>query len=61
MKVTDRTRQRLFIDRHVRDGWEIVNESGGLLWELVRGGRIGKKIQEVKIAPLGYPLLVRIG
>ena len=56
MKVTDATRQHLFIERHVRDGWEIVNESGGQLWELVRGGRTDKKIQEVKNSPARIPL-----
>lgn len=40
--------------REIRDmeraGYERLGEGGGKIWELVRGGRIGHEIIDVKIA-----------
>lgn len=41
-------------------GWERVGEGGGKLWELNRGGRIGQRIVDVKIALDGTSLWVRV-
>lgn len=42
------------------DGWEEVGEGGSRLWELCRGGRWYHQIVDVKIAPSGKALLVKI-
>jgi hypothetical protein len=64
MKVTDLTRSRL-LERRTRrtllaHGFEEVGEGGGRLWELYRGARIGFKITDVRIAPEGRSVFVKI-
>jgi hypothetical protein len=47
-------------NRLLSDGWEMVGENGGLLWQLHRGGRTRSVITDVRIAPGGKELLVKI-
>jgi len=44
----------------IRAGYEEVGEDGGQLWEIYRGFRQGQKIQDVRIAPDGMSLFVKI-
>lgn len=65
MLVTDFTRRELLFRKTRRDlfamGWEEVGEGGGMLWELYRGKRWdGYQIVDVKIAPGGLSLFVKI-
>jgi hypothetical protein len=64
VKVTDRTRTVLRCARIRRklkaEGWEEIDDRGGPLWELYRGGRIGHVITEVMIAPEGRSLFVKV-
>ena len=64
MRVTEMTRSILKARRESRDmrrdGWERVDESGGRLWELNRGSRIGQRIQQVRIAYDGVSLWVKV-
>lgn len=64
MKVTERTRKVLSYRRTIRDlkrdGFEEVGEGGGKLWQIYRGGRQGQKIRDVRIAPDGMSLFVKI-
>lgn len=63
MKVSRFTRGALAIRREHRDltkgGWEHVDERGGRLWELHRGGRLGWRIVECKISADGRTLWVK--
>ena len=65
MIVTDTTRRILYARRETRRllaaGYEHVGESGGRLWELYRGDRVGQRITDVVIAPDGISLFVKIG
>ena len=65
MKVTERTRRILKHRRHSRDmiknGWEIVGDNGGKLWEINRGYRLGQKIIACQISMCGTYLWVKIG
>lgn len=64
MKFTDRTREILACRREdrdmTRDGWERVDESGGMLWQITRGSRWTQRIVDVRIARSGYFLWVKI-
>lgn len=65
MKVTDFTRSRLKQRRErralVAAGYEEVGADGGPLWELQRGARrLGHVITDVKIAPEGRTVFVKI-
>ncbi len=65
MKFNDRTRRvlaqrRMHRDLVIHKGWEVVGEGGGRLWELYRGGRCGHRIVDVRIAPCGTELFVKI-
>lgn len=64
MLVTERTRQAHAYRKMSRDllatGWEEVGEGGGKLWELYRGYRTEHHIIDVKIAPGGKSLFVKI-
>lgn len=63
MRVTDFTRQVLHARRArrdlKRDGWEEIDERGGRLWELHRGGRIGHIITDVCVGPTGTTLWIK--
>lgn len=65
MKLTDRTREILKYRRHARDmkkaSWEPVGCSGGMLWEINRGGRQDQKILESQVSLSGKFLWVKIG
>ncbi len=52
---TARQRERLFAL-----GYEEVDDSGGRLWQLNRGGRFDHRITDVVIAVSGKSLFVRI-
>jgi len=43
----------------LRAGWEFVGESGGKLWELYRGGRVGQVITDVRIAADGLGVWIK--
>lgn len=64
MLVTELTRRRLAYVRMYHDlipkGWEEVGERGGKLWEMYRGYRTDQCIVDVKIAPGGKSLFVKI-
>lgn len=64
MKVTDWTRRALHYRRTVKqwraEGFEDLGEDGGNLWEIYRGGRVGQTIKEVRIAPNGMSVFVRV-
>lgn len=64
MRVTELTKRRLAYVRMYHDlipkGWEEIGERGGRLWELYRGARYDHKIVDVKIAPGGKSLFVKI-
>lgn len=55
MMVTPLTKEILRCRRERRrlasDGWQEVNENGGILWQLNRGTRLGHVITDVQIAP----------
>lgn len=63
MKFTVLTRNALWTRRErrklSREGWEEVGESGGRLWELHRGYRIGHVITDVRIGPEGRTLFIK--
>lgn len=63
MKVTEFTRHALAVRRDERDalkqGFEMVGENGGKLWELYRGGRYQHKITDVRIAKSGKALWIK--
>jgi hypothetical protein len=65
MKVSELTRKALryrrFVKKWEAEGYEEVGEGGGRLWELYRGGRTRQQILDVKIAPGGKKLFVKIG
>lgn len=65
MMVTPLTRSVLAARRETRDlqraGWEKVDDRGGRLWELDRGGRYMQVIKDVRISVTGKWLWVRIG
>ena len=65
MKVTERTRRILKHRRHsrdmIKDGWERVDDGGGMLWEINRGYRLGQKILACQISLCGTFLWVKIG
>lgn len=62
--VTTATRRILALRREQRDmprqGWELVGEGGGRLWELVRGGRWNCRIVDVRVAACGKALWIRV-
>mgnify|MGYP001614274903 CR=1 FL=1 len=64
MKVTDRTRRvlhyRRITKRWMADGYEEIGERGGKLWEIYRGGRLGQRITDAKVAPDGMSVYVKI-
>ena len=64
MLVSDLTRRAHAYRKMARDllgkGWEEVGEGGGKLWELYRGYRTDYRIVDVKIAPGGKSLFVKI-
>jgi hypothetical protein len=64
LKVTDLTKRVLHYRRIVKEwrkeGYEQVGERGGNLWQLYRGARVGKKIVDVRIAPDGLSVFVKI-
>lgn len=49
------------IIRMESEGWEIVDEDGGPLWEIHRGIRYGQKILDVRISERKRFLWVKIG
>jgi hypothetical protein len=51
----DRAERKRLVD----EGWEEVNESGGPLWQLVRGARWRERITDVVIAPGGKSLFIK--
>lgn len=53
-------RQRRFERDAFRDGYEEVGENGGKLWEIYRGGRVGRKIVDAKVSPDGLSVFVKI-
>ena len=65
MLVNERTiralEYRRTVDRWLKEGFEEVGESGGKLWEIYRGWRVGKIIKAVRIAPDGMSIFVKIG
>lgn len=64
MLITSITRSALQYRRFKRDmeraGYEEIGEHGGPLWELYRGPRIHHRITDVKVAPNGKSLFVKI-
>lgn len=65
MKVTELTKLTLRTRRENRAmktaGYERVDDRGGKLWELHRGGRWREVIKDVVIAVDGKSLWVRVG
>ena len=63
MKVTALTRSAITSRRERRrlawQGYEEVGESGGKLWELHRGARVGHVITDVRIAPEGRSVFIK--
>jgi hypothetical protein len=63
MRVTDFTRSALAVRRDHRDrereGWEYINENGGNLWELHRGGRWDHRIVDVRVSACGKALWIK--
>lgn len=63
MRVTEFTRSALAVRRDFRDrereGWEYIDEHGGKLWELHRGGRYDQHIIDVRIAACGKALWIK--
>lgn len=64
MRVNEFTKKilahRRTINKWKEEGFEKVDELGGRLWELHRGGRIDCRITEVRIDPYGKELWVKI-
>lgn len=65
MRVTQFTRTALRVRREAKqmkaDGWELVGEGGGKLWELQRGWRWREVITDMKIAADGKSLWIKTG
>lgn len=64
MLVTPFTKKALSYRRVIKgwksEGFEEVGEGGGMLWQIRRGCRVGQVIREVRIAPDGMSVFVRI-
>ncbi|GLR46062.1 hypothetical protein GCM10007880_65800 [Mesorhizobium amorphae] len=63
MQVTEFTRRALAYRKQRRDliakGYEEIDESGGKLWELHRGARVGHRIVDAVIAADGRSVYVK--
>jgi len=64
MTVTEMTRRALHYRKTVKrwrmEGFEEVDEGGGMLWELHRGRRYDHIITAARIAPDGKSVFVKI-
>jgi len=64
MMVTPLTKEILRCRRERRrlasDGWQEVGENGGCLWQLHRGARLNHVISDVRIAPEGRTIFIKI-
>jgi len=64
MKLTEFSKRTLRTRRFHRDmtarGYEEVGESGGKLWEIMRGWRVGSRIVDAVVAPHGLSVYVKI-
>ncbi len=52
---------RRLLRKWTQEGFEDLGERGGNLWEIYRWRRIGHVIKDVRIAPDGMSVFVRVG
>ena len=58
--VSDALSYRRFVRQRRQEGWIRIEENGDPLWKFHRGGWHDRRIDDVKIAPGGHELWIKV-